>query len=625
MALLDKIHSPDDFRQFSIAELNTLAEEVRERIVSVVSETGGHLASSLGVVELTLALHYVYQTPTDKIVWDVGHQCYPHKILTGRNAAFPTIRQYGGLSGFPRTAESPYDVFDVGHASTSISVALGLVHARNIRQEKHDVVAVIGDGSMTGGLAFEGLNNAGAQKSNITVILNDNKMSISPNVGALSSYLNRILSDEHYNKLKKDVWELTGRLKGVGFGIRNLMRRVDETVKHLILPGKLFEELGFRYFGPIDGHHIEEMVSLLRKIRKNVSGPVLVHVVTKKGKGYEYAENDAPRFHGVGSFEKETGKFQKKSNLPTYSFIFGKTLCRLAEMDKRVVGITAAMPSGTGMENFAAKFPDRYFDVGIAESHAVTFAGGLAASGLRPVVALYSTFLQRAYDNLFHDVALQKLNVLFCLDRGGLAPDDGPTHHGAFDLSYLRCIPQAVIMAPKDENELQHMMFTALQTDGPVFIRYPRGNGTGAALDSDFRAITVGESEVLVKGEGKVLLLALGEMVERAEQVADILRAKNISPTVVNARFLKPLSTIQLVDLISSHQFVVTLEAGTKIGGFGGAILELMNEQRLEKGHRLLRIAYPDEFIQHGDKELLYKEMGLLPKEISNTIENALE
>ncbi|MFH0921059.1 MAG: 1-deoxy-D-xylulose-5-phosphate synthase, partial [Fibrobacterota bacterium] len=537
---LEKISSPADFRHFSIEKLNELSTEVRERILSVISETGGHLASSLGAVELTVALHFVYNTPHDKIIWDVGHQCYAHKILTGRNALFPTIRQHNGLSGFPRASESPYDTFDVGHASTSISVALGLVQAREINRQKFDVIAVIGDGSMTGGLAYEGLNNAGVLKKNMIVILNDNKMSISPNVGAMSSYLTKLLTDPRYNKLKADIWEVTGRFKRFGDRLRIAASRVEESLKGLLLPGRLFEDLGFRYFGPIDGHNIDEMIRTFRNIRENVQGPVLIHVITKKGKGYNPAETNSAKFHGVGAFEKETGETVKAGPVPTYSAVFGRTLVKLAEADSRVVGITAAMPTGTGMELFAQKFPGRYFDAGIAEGHAVTFAGGLAKGGLKPVVALYSTFLQRALDNIIHDVALQKLNVLFCLDRGGLTPDDGPTHHGAFDMSFLRSIPDAVIMSPKDENELQHMMYTGLRCEGPVFIRYPRGVGTGVALDESFREIQIGSFEEIAHGKDG-LILALGEMVERAQQVRDALKEKGFDIAVINARFVKPL------------------------------------------------------------------------------------
>jgi len=622
MKLLSQIHSPEDFRSFSPEKLKILATDVRERILSVVSETGGHLASSLGTVELTLALHYAYDTPYDKIVWDVGHQCYAHKILTGRNDQFPTIRQQNGLSGFPRSSESPYDAFDVGHASTSISVALGLVEARELRKESHSVIAVIGDGSMTGGLAYEGLNNAGALKKNITVILNDNKMSISPNVGAMSSYLTRVIADPRYNKLKSDIWEMAGRLKNVGSGIRTVASRVEESLKGLILPGRLFEDLGFRYFGPIDGHNLEEMISLFNNIKTNIQGPVLIHVITKKGKGYKHAESDAPKFHGISGFEKSTGEAIKKNPLPTFSQSFGQTLTRLAEQDSRIVGITAAMPTGTGLDIFAKQFPDRYFDVGIAEGHAVTFAAGLAKCGIKPVVALYSSFLQRAYDNLIHDVALQNLDVVFCIDRGGLTPDDGPTHHGAFDIAFLRCVPNVTLMSPKDENELQHMLYTALRIKGPVFIRYPRGHVLGVPMDENFKEIVLGSVEVVDNGHD-VLVLALGEMVGRMQLVCEELKTKNVRPTLVNARFAKPLDGGSLKKLIEDHKHIVVVEAATIVGGYGSSILEFINQQGLEK-KSVMTIGFPDSFIPHGEKELLYDDIGLSVSKIADRILKSL-
>ncbi|OGJ90992.1 MAG: 1-deoxy-D-xylulose-5-phosphate synthase [Candidatus Raymondbacteria bacterium RifOxyA12_full_50_37] len=620
--MLENIQTPEDFRNFTFAQLAQLSNEVRDRILSVISETGGHLASSLGAVELTIALHYVYQTPIDKLVWDVGHQCYTHKIITGRNGQFPTIRQHNGLSGFPRTCESPFDVFDVGHASTSISVALGIAKARDTLGEKFHVVSVIGDGSMTGGLAFEGLNNAGALKTNLAVVLNDNKMSISPNVGALSSYLNRILTDPRYNKLKSDIWELTGKLKGVGSGIRNVVGRLDESLKHLVLPGKLFEDLGFRYFGPIDGHNFEEMVPLFRNIRQNISGPVLIHVITKKGKGYKPAEENAPKFHGIGSFETQTGKIKGKRDIPTYSAVFGKTLCALAEKNKAIVGITAAMPAGTGLEKFAELFPDRFFDVGIAESHAVTFAAGFASQGLRPVVALYSTFLQRAFDQIIHDVAIQKLNVVFCIDRGGLTPDDGPTHHGAFDLAYLRCIPNMVIMSPKDENELRHMMWTALRIEGPVAIRYPKGEALGVEQTEPYEEIPVPMPEIVLKGKD-VLLLAVGEMVQKALSVAAILKKQGITPTVVNSRFIKPIAHSDILSLTQAHSHIFTLETGTVRGGFGTAVLEAIHGC-LSETRKFEMIGFPDGFIQHGEKERIYQELKLTDNNIAEKVINTI-
>ncbi len=622
MALLDGIHSPDDFRGFTLEQLKALSAEVRERILSVVSETGGHLASSLGAVELTVALHYAYDTPYDKIIWDVGHQCYAHKILTGRNAQFPTIRQQGGLSGFPRTSESPYDVFDVGHASTSISVALGLVEARGIRKEDYDVVAVIGDGSMTGGLAFEGLNNAGVLKKNITVILNDNKMSISPNVGAIASYLTRVISDSRYNKLKGDIWEMTGKMKTLGSGIRTIASRVEDTIKGALLPGRLFADLGFRYFGPIDGHNIEEMTSLFNNIRKNIQGPVLIHVITKKGKGYKHAEKNAPKFHGIGGFEMDTGEAYKKSELPTYSSVFGNTLIRIAEQDNRIVGITAAMPTGTGLDEFGKRFPDRYFDVGIAESHAVTFAGGLAKSGMRPVVVMYSTFLQRAYDQIIHDVALQNLDVVFCIDRAGLTPDDGPTHHGAFDMAFLRLIPNVTIMAPKDENELQQMLWTALHMKGPVFIRYPKGYALGVPMEENFKALPIGEPEIVKQGQN-ILILSIGEMVGSALDVGKELEKDGLSPTIVNMRFVKPISKEKLKSLVDAYKYVFTIEAGTIIGGLGSAVLEFMDFNNIIS-KKVEVIGYPDAFIPHGTKTKLLEEIGLSVPQIADRIRKTL-
>lgn len=609
MGLLNTIKTPADFRSFSVAELNTLAGEVRERILGVVSETGGHLASSLGTVELTLALHYSYNTPHDKIVWDVGHQCYAHKILTGRNDRFQTIRQYRGLSGFPRCLESEYDTFDVGHASTSISVAHGLVEANHLLGKNDKVVAVIGDGSMTGGLAFEGLNNAGASHKDITVILNDNKMSISPNVGAMASYLTKVISDPRYNKIKNDLWEMTGRMKNLGQGIRTVASRLEEGIKGALLPGRVFEDLGFRYFGPIDGHNIEQLLALFRNVRQNVKGPVLIHAITKKGKGYEHAENDAPKFHGVGGFEKKTGISTTKSESITWSTIFGDTITAAAEKDKTITAITAAMPTGTGLDHFATRFPERYFDVGIAEGHAITFAAGLAKSGLKPVVALYSTFLQRAYDNVIHDIALQKLPVVVGIDRGGLTPDDGPTHHGLYDIAYLRCVPNITLLAPKDGNELCDMIHASLYTiDGPAFIRYPRGNATN--FDANRRATPCSLApEILVNGQN-ILFIAYGEMVESALSVASKLNDTAIYPTVVNLRKIKPIDEEILVQLIKNHNMIFTFEAGTVTGGVGTAVLELINSYKLS-GKETTIFGFPDLFLPHGDKQSLLNEAGL--------------
>ncbi|HON11277.1 MAG TPA: 1-deoxy-D-xylulose-5-phosphate synthase, partial [Chitinispirillaceae bacterium] len=480
--LLDTVDSPADLKKLPIEKLPQLAEEIREFMIETISHTGGHLASSLGVIELTIALHYCYDTPDDKLVWDVGHQAYAHKILTGRKDRFNTIRQYGGLSGFPRLSESEYDALSAGHASTSISAALGMAAGRDVQKQKHSVVAVIGDGSLGGGLALEGLNNLGSMATNMTVVLNDNEMSISKNVGALSRYLTRVLTDKRYNKIKSEIWELLGG-SNVGKSIRGIVSNLDYTIKNILVPGKLFEDMGLRYLGPIDGHNIAEMIEVFRSIRNFSPIPTLVHVITKKGKGYGFAENDATKYHGIGSFSKLTGDVIKKpGQVSSYSDVFGKTIVEMASSRPDLVAITAAMRDGTKLTEFSKTYPDRFFDVGIAEQHAVTFAAGLALKGLRPVVALYSTFLQRAFDQVIHDVALDNLHVIFCIDRAGLVGDDGPTHHGAFDISFLRSIPGVTIMAPRDVNQLRKMMYTAVDClKGPVFIRYPKAGieGTG--------------------------------------------------------------------------------------------------------------------------------------------------
>lgn len=610
MVDLDKIQSPADLRKLRRSELPKVAEMVRERILNTISESGGHLASSLGAVELAIAIHYVYDTPEDKIVWDVGHQSYPHKILTGRNHLFHTIRQHKGLSGFPNVEESEYDAFTVGHASTSISAAFGMALARDLKEENHHVVAVIGDGAMTGGLAYEGLNNAGARDANITVILNDNSMSISKNVGAISHYLTRVIADPLYNRLKRDVWELTGKMSRVGQRIRKVVRSIDEGIKHAVIPGKLFEDLGFRYFGPVDGHNLGELIDVLRNVRKGVTGPVLIHALTTKGKGFEYAEKDATKFHGIGSFARDSGQIQKlKGGGVTYTQAFSETMVTLGKQHSDLVAITAAMPDGTGLIPFARAFPGRCFDVGIAEGHAVTFAAGLASQGLHPVVAIYSTFLQRAYDHVIHDVALTKLPVVFCLDRAGLVGDDGPTHHGYFDLSFLHPVPHAVVMAPKDEAELCLMLKTAAAYDkGPIFIRYPRGKGVGVPLPDKLEVLPIGEPEVLTKGE-KLLMLALGDMVQPAQEAAKSLRRSKIRPTLVNARFSKPVDGKAFEALYRSHSRIVTLESNAVAGGFGSSVSEAV--RALGLASHVLTLGYPDRFVEHGEKGLLLKDLQL--------------
>ncbi len=619
MKLLDTIDSPDDLKKLDIPKLACLSKEIREFIISNISKTGGHLAPSLGVVELTLVLHYLFDSPKDKIVWDVGHQAYVHKIITGRKDQFSTIRQYKGLSGFPKITESPHDCFGTGHASTSISAAIGMACARDLSGEDYHVMSVIGDGSMTGGLAFEGLNNAGSLGKDMIVVLNDNEMSISKNVGALSKYLTTLITMQSYNKIKKEIWEITGKLYGLGRKIRKIVGRLDESLKAVIIPGLLFERLGFRYFGPIDGHNISRLIRVFRLV-KTLKGPILVHVVTRKGKGYGPAEENASRYHGLGAFDRETGEPIKIATVPSYTEVFGKTVTDLASQDERIVAITAAMSLGTGLSHFAEQYPNRFFDVGIAEGHAVTFAAGLATQGFRPVVALYSSFLQRGYDNLIHDVALQKLPVIFAIDRAGIVGSDGPTHHGVFDLSYLRTAPNLIVMAPRDEQELRDMLFTALKYEnGPVAIRYPRGAGAGVSLEP-MQDLPLGKSEVFRHGHD-VAILAVGPMVYRALEVREKLKTADISVQVVNARFIKPLDEALLRDTFEKFSLVFTLEDNTLLGGFGSAVAEFGGEF-VQSRTKLVRLGIPDKFIEHGSTQQLYKTMGLDPENICQIVKN---
>jgi len=627
--LLATIATPADVKKLEIDQLKVLASEVREFIVSTVSRHGGHLSPNLGTVELTLALFKVYDFPADRVVWDVGHQAYPHKVLTGRQERFHTIRQHGGLSGFLKRSESPYDIFGAGHASTSISAAQGLAVARDRLGRKNRVLAVIGDGSLTGGMAFEALNNAGDRHEDLTVVLNDNKMSIAENVGALSRYLNRVITDPRWSRLKGDVWDALGVLDKVGKGwathAREAARRVEEAVKGIVLPGSLFQDLGFQYYGPIDGHDLPALIEIFQRI-KDVPGPKFVHVVTMKGKGYEPAEQDSSgKWHGLGAFDKETGKVVPTVDTrPTYTQVFGEALTDLAREHSEVVAITGAMPSGTGVNIMAKAFPDRVYDVGIAEQHAVTFASGLAAEGLRPVVAIYSTFLQRAFDQVVHDAAIQHLPVIFCLDRGGLVGADGPTHHGALDLAYMRCIQGMVVMAPKDELELVDMLHTAYAfTDGPVSIRYPRGAGAGLDRNRPPRVLEIGVPETLVQGE-KAVLLAIGAMVPVALEAAKILAAKGVNATVVNARFAKPLSATHYAELFRNHRVVVTLEDGVRCGGYGSAVAEAMADSGVPRRHVLL--GHPaDTFVDHGDNGKLFEELGLDAASVAGKTLAALE
>ena len=607
--ILETINSPADVKALSLDELKQLAEEIRQFLISVISKTGGHLAPNLGVVELSLALHRVFSTPEDKIVFDVGHQSYIHKIITGRREQFPTLRQYGGLSGFPKRSESEHDAFGTGHSSTSISAALGMAVARDLQGKDYNVVAVIGDGSMTGGMAFEALNNAGTLHKKMIVVLNDNEMSISKNVGAMSEYLYQLRTGEIYNKIKHDI---EGWLKNMEFGtdVLKAIRRLKGSVKYLMVPTSIFEELGFTYLGPVDGHDLQGLTEVLQAAKK-IDGPVLVHVLTKKGKGYKPAEESPNKFHGTGPFEIATGKKIANPNAPiTYTEVFGKTLTELANEDKEIIGITAAMPDGTGMSTFAKAHPERFFDVGIAEQHAVTSAAGAAAAGMKPVAAIYSTFLQRAYDSVLHDICMQKLHVTLCLDRAGLVGDDGYTHHGVFDYAYLRSMPEMTIMAPKDENELRHMLKTAVDYDGPVSVRYPRGSGVGVEINEPMHSLPIGKAEVLREGKD-VCLWAIGSMVQSALQVAAKLAEQGISAGVVNMRFAKPLDKELLLAHAAQYGKIVTLEEGALQGGVGSAVLETLNEAKILQQCRVLTLGIPDEFVLHGDKKLLMKDLGL--------------
>lgn len=607
--ILETINSPADVKALSLDELKQLAEEIRQFLISVISKTGGHLAPNLGVVELSLALHRVFSTPEDKIVFDVGHQSYIHKIITGRREQFPTLRQYGGLSGFPKRSESEHDAFGTGHSSTSISAALGMAVARDLQGKDYNVVAVIGDGSMTGGMAFEALNNAGTLHKKMIVVLNDNEMSISKNVGAMSEYLYQLRTGETYNKIKHDI---EGWLKNMEFGtdVLKAIRRLKGSVKYLMVPTSIFEELGFTYLGPVDGHDLQGLTEVLQAAKK-IDGPVLVHVLTKKGKGYKPAEESPNKFHGTGPFEIATGKKIANPNAPiTYTEVFGKTLTELANEDKEIIGITAAMPDGTGMSTFAKAHPERFFDVGIAEQHAVTSAAGAAAAGMKPVAAIYSTFLQRAYDSVLHDICMQKLHVTLCLDRAGLVGDDGYTHHGVFDYAYLRSMPEMTIMAPKDENELRHMLKTAVDYDGPVSVRYPRGSGVGVEINEPMHSLPIGKAEVLREGKD-VCLWAIGSMVQSALQVAAKLAEQGISAGVVNMRFAKPLDKELLLAHAAQYGKIVTLEEGALQGGVCSAVLETLNEAQILQQCRVLTLGIPDEFVLHGDKKLLMKDLGL--------------
>ena len=606
--IIDRIDSPEDLRRLTIDELNLLAGEIRRRIIDTVATNGGHLAPSLGAVELTLALHYVFDTPRDRLIWDVGHQTYAHKLITGRRDLFHTLRRKDGISGFPKRKESPYDVFDAGHSSTSLSAASGIAEARCLKGEKHKVIAVIGDGSMTAGMAYEAMNWVGDREKDLIIVLNDNEMSISPNVGAMSAYLNRVMTGKEVTRLKSGVLHVLKSLPG-GEQMIKFTRQVEESLKAFVVPGMLFEELGFQYVGPLEGHRLDYLIRNLQNVAQ-LNRPVLVHVVTRKGKGCPFAEAEPCRYHGVGPFDRETGAVLVKPNAPpSYTEIFGRTMIRLASEDPRITAITAAMGTGTGLDEYAARFPDRFFDVGIAEQHGVTFAAGLAVEGFIPVVAIYSTFLQRAFDQVIHDVCLQNLHVVFALDRGGFVGEDGPTHHGLFDLAYLRSIPNMVVMAPKDENEFQHMLKTATEHRGPIAVRYPRGAGAGIPLDVDLSPLPIGKGEILMDG-GDVTIVALGTTVYPARAAAERLKAEGIETTVVNGRFAKPLDRELLCETAARTGRVLTVEENVLMGGFGSAVLECFQEAGL-RDVRIRRLGIGDEFVEQATQKELRRLHGI--------------
>jgi 1-deoxy-D-xylulose-5-phosphate synthase len=611
--LLSAIHSPADLKKLGLPDLDLVAAECRKKVIELVSQNGGHFGSSLGVVELTVALHYVYNSPTDRVIWDVGHQAYVHKILTGRLLQMDSNRRYHGLAGFPKRSESPHDAFDTGHASTSISAAAGIAAARDLAGRKEKVVAIIGDGSLTGGMAFEAMNHLGDTKSDVLVILNDNQMAISPSTGGLKNYLVNLPLNKTYNKLRKFVWDSISLMHNdFGDSAKTAVHRIEDGIKAAFTPGAYFEALGFRYFGPIDGHNMEQLVKALREMR-SLHHPKLLHVITTKGKGFKPAEDNQPKWHAsAGGFDIETGnnlKASGKPSKPKYQEVFGEALVELALKDPTIAAITAAMPSGTSLDLFQNAIPSRFFDVGIAEQHAVTFAAGLACGGFKPVCAIYSTFLQRAYDQLIHDVALQNLHVVFAIDRAGLVGEDGPTHHGAFDLSFLNAVPNLVIMAPGDEQELRNMLYTALyEIKGPVAIRYPRGSGSGAVLHKEFTPIPVGKGKVLRDGN-TIAILGIGTMAQRSLETATLLEAAGMNPMVSDMRFMKPLDTEMINKAASKCSHIVTIEENSIAGGFGSSVVNYLNHRH--PGVRCISFGLPDAFVTHGSMEELYREVGL--------------
>lgn len=609
MKILDRVNAPSDLKGLDAEELEQLCRELRDEILTTVAKNGGHLASNLGVIELTVALHRVFDLPIDKLVWDVGHQSYAHKLLTGRKDRFHTLRQYEGISGFPKREESPFDAFDSGHSGTSISAALGMAEARRHQGKEGRMIAIIGDGSMTAGLAFEGLNQAGHIDQDLIVVLNDNEMSISPNVGALSSYLNRLMTGQFVNRFRDDIKAFLETLPSIGKSVLRFAKQAEESLKRFLMPGLLFEELGLKYIGPIDGHRLDHLIETFQNVKK-LRGPILVHVITKKGKGYGPAEMNPSRFHGVSPFDLETGEpAGQKGGIPSYTEVFGETLRALAREKKNVIAVTAAMQNGTGLEEFSREFPDRFYDIGIAEQHAVTFAAGIALEGLKPVVAVYSTFLQRAYDQIVQDVCLQNLPVVFALDRGGVVGEDGPTHHGVFDFSYLRHIPNLVVMAPKDEEELRHMIKTAIEYPGPIAFRYPRGRGVGVGRAAVLRCVEIGKAEVLREGRD-ITLIAIGCTVHPCLGAARRLEAMGIDSAVINSRFLKPLDKDLICEWAVRTGRVLTIEENVLQGGFGSAVLELLQEKGVTSV-QVKRLGLPDLYLDPGPQSLLRLKYGI--------------
>ncbi|MCA1622689.1 MAG: 1-deoxy-D-xylulose-5-phosphate synthase [Acidobacteria bacterium] len=627
MRFLSEINSPDDLRRLRLEDLQEVADEVRAFILETTSRIGGHTGASLGAVELAVAMHFAFDTPKDRLVWDVGHQAYAHKILTGRRDRMETIKQAGGLSGFLRRDESEYDTFGAGHASTSLSAALGMAVARDKKREDFHVCALIGDSSLAGGMAMEAINQAGHLKTRLIVLLNDNDMSIAPAVGALTRYLNRIKEAQSYHRLKEEVGDTLESVPGLGHSLRNMAKTVKDAIAAAVLPGALVNELGFKYIGYVDGHNVPMLVHALEEAKKIEDGPVIVHALTQKGKGFPNPEKHYYAYHATGPFDLKTGAFPKSSNVSplTYTEIFGRTMCELMERDEKIVALTAAMPDGTGVDKILEKFPERAFDVGIAEQHAITFCAGMACEGLKPIAAIYSTFLQRGFDQIIHDVCLQNLNVTFAMDRAGIVGADGPTHHGLLDIAYLRGYPNIILMSPKDEAEMRDMLLTAIEHDAPAAIRYPRGNGFGIDISDKPKLLEIGKAEIMREGDGEVAILAYGSMVYPAMQAASNLEEDGIETTVVNARFVKPLDAELILDLTRTKRFIITVEEAYLAGGFGSAVMELLEENNLLDRVKVIRMGIPDEIVPHGDAKLLLAGYGLDAKGIYTKVKEKVE